>query len=465
MFRGESAVPMRREAGGTAEHSIKEGLAELEGLAGAVRAVARAGSARTASRLALLMQLDQDARASLNRVLLPFRQGVEHKQWRRVAGLACDISESLFQAYAEHVIESKVVDCLPSEELAVGLIRLAADRLLWEHAACRAPLPGRWEHAGGVFAAAIARGGAVRGRVAEEYLRAVAIHSAAVDQLPPELVPAVDALIRFTLTTVELQPVGIPAALFFVDPSAGRAPRRLAHVPDQAESLWFFSSGQAGELLATLAHRIEMAPASVSGALAAFRGEVVAAAIAHLRRHWSGSPPIRRYRRHLVQGRLEAVRGFEQFWLTVSSGGGGHIASWVLRDISRGGVGAHALFAAAANVKVGDLVGVRAEEGLSWHMGVVRRIRGVDADTAMIGIETLSQRPLPIRVDDGRVPTQVLACDPIQRGEAVRLVAPLRTLRPGVPLFVTANGTVQKLAPLDAAMSGCEFELRAYQVL
>lgn len=83
-----------------------------------------------------------------------------------------------------------------------------------------------------------------------------------------------------------------------------------------------------------------------------------------------------------------------------------------------------------------------------------------------MGLEVLSRKPVLAHVDDGRRPAAVLLCDPLLRGEAVRIVAPLRALdAPSVPLFVTGNGSVQKLKPLDASYTGDGFELRVYQVL
>ena len=187
-------------------------------------------------------------------------------------------------------------------------------------------------------------------------------------------------------------------------------------------------------------------------------------AIAHLIRHWAASPPVRRHRRYLLEGPLVAVRGFDQLKEVLGGPGQGIETGWSLRDVSRGGFAAYVPLTAGKDVRVGELVAVRGE-GSAWQLAVIRRSWAQPDRGVLLGLETLSRSPMRASVDDGRIRTEVLLCDPPMRGEAVRLAATTGALPVGSPLFLTNGAGILKLKPLDASMAGEGFELRVFQVL
>ena len=70
-----------------------------------------------------------------------------------------------------------------------------------------------------------------------------------------------------------------------------------------------------------------------------------------------------------------------------------------------------------------------------------------------------------VQVDDGRNRLDVVVCDPLLHGEAVRLIVPRLALRSKVPIFLNWQGGLVKLKPLDMGFLGQDYEIRVYQVL
>jgi hypothetical protein len=58
----------------------------------------------------------------------------------------------------------------------------------------------------------------------------------------------------------------------------------------------------------------------------------------------------------------------------------------------------------------------------------------------------------------------VLACDPLLRGEAVRIVAPRRGPELGETLYATQRGVHHELRRLATQAEGQDFVVLAYQV-
>jgi hypothetical protein len=301
--------------------------------------------------------------------------------------------------------------------------------------------------------------------VAQEYLHAVALASASLDQLAPHFLPVVDRLILFALPMLQFETEAVPGAVCCVAPDLTGPPQRIVRPAALPVGFWFFSPRVAVRALQEISEQFEAGVLPPRLGLGEFNGEAIWGGLQHLLRYWSVTPPVRRYRRHWIEGPLAAVRGMEDLQRLYSGTQVSAQYEWSLRNASRGGVGVAALGAPEERVEVGELVGIRSTEGGVWQLAVVRRLWQDDNHLAMIGLETLSQKPEFASVDDGRTRTEVFLCDAIHRGEAVRVAAPVHALAPGAPLFVTSNGAIQKLKPLDSAMLGSGFELRLYQVL
>ncbi|MDR1424324.1 MAG: hypothetical protein LBI92_06965 [Azoarcus sp.] len=360
-----------------------------------------------------------------------------------------------------------------------ALARAEAEAVRWDFVDRQAPDAGLWTRLGDLFldsysgAVVLVKGDG--DAVAREYLRALAYHAAAFDQQALKTGFAIAQLIQLVLPHLLLTREPMEAALYGVDLERRGIPVRLARTTTFEG--WRLVTVPAADVLSDI--HGELTHGQRRAGLEKMDLDVLRAAVAHLRRQWSSSPPTRRHQRHVLDARLSMVYGYDgavsllndDAAEAVSMGTG----AWRIVDLSRGGVGAtmrHGGVGTGAprNVWVGlpsagDLVAFCPEEGTKWHLGVVRRVRMSDSHIEL-GIATLSASPDIGAVDDGRAVRELCFCDPIRRGEPVRLVGPVGALEDNEPLFVTIPGALtHKLRPLASALRGKSFDLRVYQVV
>lgn len=361
---------------------------------------------------------------------------------------------------------ARVVEETPSPSLALGLAKLACERVCWELVAKRVPDVDVWTMLGQHFAIeldpSLVRIDERCGGVAREYLRAIAYFSAGIDQLPVEQAGAVCRLVDLLLPRLALVSGAGAFILYVVDPPQQPVPVRLSRASAMTSG-WGFSPGDAIEVLAET--HGQLLRGDVPNGLVGWEPGALRDAAAHLRRLWSHRPPVRRFRRHGADGKLLVVKGYGDIKALFQAKSGLEFRGWRIADLSRGGVGALLMPKDGGPVpERGALLAFRPHDGMNWHLGLVRRVR-LAKDSAEVGIETLSIRPELVRVDDGRVPSDMLFCDPVLKGEAVRVVAPAGAFREGASLFVNADGRLSKLKPLGGMLQGVDFELRVFQVM
>ncbi|CAL95812.1 Hypothetical protein azo3195 [Azoarcus olearius] len=339
----------------------------------------------------------------------------------------------------------------------------AVEFVLWSRLARRAVPDAVWYLLGANFERAAAIRSVVAGDEAGParlLLRACAFYTAGLDQLHPRDGYDVSRLIDVCLPFLALDREA-SASQYSLDPERGFSPTRFA--AGASARVWYFATEAAARYLAGLSGRLERGERRLLPIqpLADLQD-----GLRHLLAHWSPAPPLRRFRRHVVSGSLSVVRGLAEIGGLLKSGGDSATpVEWALRDLSRGGVGAFAQGQdVAATPLRGELVSFRPNDGLQWHVGIVRRVLQMDKG-AEVGIETLSTRPATVEVDDGSQPHQAILFDPVIKGEAVRLAVPKSALRAGVPVFVTVDKKLQKLKPIDLRAEEGGVELRVYQVL
>jgi len=434
------------------------------------------------ARFGLIAHLDDDVQRAITVDSLQSAVGQgDAVTQERVVGMARDVFGVLLDEYQncllalrEQASAASAMELL--HECRVRLVRAGAQRVRWERCAGGPSHPELWSWIGAVFKSAVSdgslrststAGGAVlpATTVEREYLRAVAFYSASLEHLPPVLLAVIDRLIEFALPMLQFQADAVHGAVYCLPPDLAASPRRMVRAPEIRDGASFLSTRVALGALRELAGQLQRGEVSPGFRFASGDSAGFVAGIQHLLRHWSDASPIRRYRRHILGGKLTAVRGIEDLRQLFAGESVSYLAEWEFRDASRGGIGAAIPAGAPAPVGVGELIGILPHDGEAWQLGIVRRA-WLESDAATrIGLEALSQRPVLASADDGLVRAEVFVCDPLSRGEAVRIAAPANTLRAGVPLFLTTNGSIQKLKPLDAAMTGDGFELRVYQVL
>lgn len=428
--------------------------------------------------VAALREFDESAQAVIRQAAQGFiqssvlgsaRGAVLHASSTRVFRAIALVGQSVLQRQRY----SGAISSGVTAEMATRLMRAEASRLKWEHLLYGPFDRALWQQMGSVFLEAEEDGRLMlpvhlrKGRDTEtstyrEYLRAVALQCSGLEQMPVELVDVADRLIQHLLPALHLGAGPVEGARFIVSPVLGGEPRRLIKAVSEDEPAWYFSPLLAERVFADL--EVMLGKGVVPGGLGAGLGakEHIAACIRHFRRTWYDTPSARRHRRHLMGGKLAAVRGFGSFSQIISGGEAVALMSWDLRDVSVGGLGAVAPVSEYGMPRIGELIAMRSEDTAAWRLGLVRRIQRDDIARAFVGVETFALEPRAVRADDGRSPLDVLLCDPLRRGANLRVAAPVGALRPSAPLFVAENGAIQKLKPLGTVWRGHEFEVRTY---
>jgi hypothetical protein len=358
----------------------------------------------------------------------------------------------------------------PGSIPAYVLARAGAETIRWDIVNRNTPDIRLWGWLGDLFASDCCeevqrvRGGSET--VAREYLRAIAYHAAALDQQPLKAGFVVAHLIAMLLPDLYMGREHAEGALYGVDVAQRGIPMRLAK--STSFTGWWFVPVEAARKLFDIHGDFTLG--RMPDEFEYVDARELQAAVMHLRRQWSLSPPMRRHQRHSLNARLCVVRGYEHAMNLLNDDATEAVAmgmgTWHITDLSLGGVGA----ITPRNIKVsvpvvGDLVAFCPEEGTQWHIGVVRRLR-TSKSHIEIGIVTLSTSPELTRVDDGHHLRELCACDPVRRGEATRLLAPVGTLEDDDPVFVVKeDAVVHKLQPLGNTLRGKSFDLRIYQVM
>ncbi|WP_417067573.1 hypothetical protein [Niveibacterium terrae] len=299
-----------------------------------------------------------------------------------------------------------------------------------------------------------------------EYLRSVALASAALEELDEAQIDQTARLIHYVLPSLRLDPHPNSTALLWINPAQGTAPASMTRLPDTPPSgALYFGSGGAVATLTEMEKlmREGMIPTAIGleGQGAALRFPPL---LRHLIRHWSGQAPVRRHRRYPLTGKIRVLNGVEA--LTDQLGGevSPQVALWDQIDASMQGVGAEVPSTEAANLLVGTMLGLHSEEGDHWIVGVLRRLSRQKSGTTRIGIELLSWRPLSARADDGVRQTRVLLLDPLHQGGKVRLALPIAVFRSEAPLFLIAGSRTIKLGSPALVERGLDYEIRSYVV-
>ena len=147
--------------------------------------------------------------------------------------------------------------------------------------------------------------------------------------------------------------------------------------------------------------------------------------------------------------------------------------TWSVENESQSGFGAVVRETASDWLEIGSVLGIRAEEGASWGIGLVRRLSRPATGTMYVGIESLSRGVVKVSVS--RMPSEgshqeldallLLSSGEgsAQRGE-VALMLPPGTFVAGRTLAMRAFDRVYPLLPKELRESGEGYELARFRV-
>lgn len=450
-----------REPGG----AIDEATALLESLAGVE-------GFKPEQRLALILQLDEAAIVPARRlgreyVSARLTKPQEQRLWLANrdywSTLIAALEDCLRRFDANEKGAEAMKPALPL--LYARLLHAARQRLKWEQFRYGPVDAALWQLMGGIYLAAAGRrladkeldlypGGGATTTAEGEYLKALVFHASSMDNLLPMEIELAEYLIAHFLRRFVFTAEVRPDNVYWADAAKAMPPSRLARPPELSPTLRFFNSIPAVEAVEQLRLRIGRdgsVPAEVNLG-GKYPPERVLPVLDHLAMCWAPTPPMRKDARHRVKSRLTVVHGVGEVHHQLQGHNEfGESESWVVDDVSVGGMGAKVPLGAQGSgdwIRIGALIGLQPEgNGGNWLIGMVRRFSRDSAAVGSVGIETLSKTPRAIVADAGGLHTDGILLDALQQGGSVRVALPAAAWEDGVSLLFPLDGARVRLFP------------------
>jgi hypothetical protein len=266
------------------------------------------------------------------------------------------------------------------------------------------------------------------------------------------------------------------------DLAAAFPPGRISPSMTVSPQTRFFGPGDASTRIARYSAQIEatgVVPEEMNLGLDVGPA-IVLDTLQHLARYWAASVPERKEPR---RRRTEHVTVVHEFGEVVANAGSLFFESpfvsndeeWIVENESAGGFGAFVPKALGAWLRVGALVGVRREEGVTWGVGIVRRVIGDETGNRYVGIQMLANGGAAVTVFPHG--TARKAADTAPEGELCVLLPSTTTrsgetlllLRPdmfdaNMPLEMHAYDRRYLLEPVSITDRGDDFEIARYRI-
>ena len=316
-----------------------------------------------------------------------------------------------------------------------------------------------------------------------EFLHALMLAVSSADGLLPEQIDIADRIIAHFSASFLVSARPRKGLTCVFDLAGDRPPARLAVEPGVKPTARCFGPGDAAAQLdrvAALVDQHQAVPSEVNLG-GTHETALVQATLRHLQRYWAARPPERKDRRRRHMERVTVVHDFEE---VIANVGGLFLESpfvsndeeWVVENESEGGFGAVVPSPNGSWLKVGDLIGMRREDGVAWGAGIVRRVTVDDKGIRNVGIQMLAPGGAAVTVlssspdaKDSRISPEGEICVLLPSGSAHSGEATL-LMRSG--LFSTAHDLLMRaydrqyhLFPLSLAEKGNEFDIGRYRIL
>jgi len=409
LFGGKADHPMAnpKEARRILDALPAQELKALDELSHWHESVSTAAGFKPAERLQLTGALDEAAQPRLRKLSRDYLGATRpsryqenllwtqmHEYWRQ-AGLAWARSvDGFLQAN----------DARGLATAAVRALRALAQQIKWQHLRYGPIDPKVWGVINNVFAAAEARGVA-DARI--EFLKTAMFSASSPDGLLPVEIELAEKLVselagNFVIATA---PPGDAKGelLYWTDLAQAMAPVRMTKAPQPVPTLRHFGPGGGLARLQEIVKRLEatgQVPSDLN--LVGADPEVVLGVLRHLALYWSPEPPARQHPRHPVKSRLAIAHGFDGVVEALGGAGGGSLdfdakgtgaESWIVDNVSAGGIGAVVPQVKGDWLRVGTLLAMQPDGGANWVVGMVRRLSRTSTQEARVGIQTLSRAP------------------------------------------------------------------------
>jgi hypothetical protein len=442
---------------------------------------------RPERRLELILQIDEtlvpQTRRLCREYLTAKRQGrtQEFRQWqinRRYWGHLVVAYEDVMVRYLGGEKGAEAIKShLPL--LCSRLLHAYGSRLKWDQFRYGPIDPQVWAAAGGTYQAALqARadkkvirlyGAESETSVEAEYLRLLVFQASSMDNLLPVEIEIAERVIAHVLPAFVLIEQVHPDNVYWVDIHKPLRPTRLAKLPEITSGLRFFNTRSALAALAKLRATVEATgnlPAEVNFG-GQYSAQVALPVLNHLMANWALVPPMRDHPRRRVKSRMTVVDGIANVYqrlagLPIPEDEVGE--SWVVEDVSQGGIGAHVALIGQDWLRVGCLLGMQPEGGNNWLIGVVRRFSRESDAIGVVGVQTLSKTPQSFVADSGGLRTEILLLDPLALGADVAVVLPDMAWEEKTPMRLLVGSGGYRLLPLALEETAPGYTIGRYRV-
>lgn len=434
-------------------------------------------------RCEIVLQMDVTLATAANRfarsyaAAVPASRSEEIRQWR----LAHGYWEHLAAAYtvclkALDEAPAKIHEALKAQlpRLFVGSLHAYAERLKWQQfrygpvnsdfwclvgqtylQACTLMLESKTcEHYPGTASTSPER----------EYLRILVFQASSMDSLLPQEIELAEHVLAHLLPHFQFYAQERPDSVYWVDALKPLPPTRLAVKPMPAASLRYFSPGQALDAAYALKTQANTAIPPALNLGVNYPLSMVVDVLEHLAAYWSPVPPQRSHVRHKVKSRMAVVSGLASVYRCLSHAGQDVAESWLVEDVSQGGMRALAALSKDRRVSINSILLMQPEGGSNWLLGLVRRFSRENETTAWLGIETLTKQPQALCVDSGGIQTEVILIDAWESATQVRVVIPATAWEDNIGMTFSSNGKSVKLFPDAQIQSGPDYLIGRYRV-
>lgn len=298
-----------------------------------------------------------------------------------------------------------------------------------------------------------------------EYLKALVFHASSMDSLLPQEIELAERLLDHLLLQFQFGDQERPDSVYWVDATTTQPPTRLAVKPQRAPGIRYFSPGMALDAAYALKKQAEQAIPPNLALGSNYPPAMVVDVLDHLASYWSPIPPQRSHVRHKVKSRMDVVPALAAAYRCLAANGsGGAVESWLVEDVSQGGLRATATLGKDSRLSINSLLLMQPEGGTNWLLGVVRRFTRESETRASLGIETLTKQPRALCVDSGGIQTEVILIDPWETSAQVRVALPATAWEDNIAMTFSDGGKAVRLFPDGQVQSGPDYLIGRYRV-
>jgi hypothetical protein len=481
----------------------KDPVLALEQLSSYLDVVKTADNLKPLRALEIVDLLDRTGRATQRRLNQTFVAETQHltkfqqaRLWATVYAYWTQLAEGYRFCLAKYQVGAVGAAALTPQlpRIICRAMRACAGQLKWSLLRYGPVEPRVWHDLGGLYLLAEALQfarttlGVYRGAKGEssperELLRALMLSVSAPDGLLPLQIEIAERVIAQWAGDFRIASRPSKGVHYIFQVSGEHPPGRLPTNSRIRSGMRFFGPGDAALLLEHSIQSLDRNQALPPDLIAGgdYEPGLVQATLRHLLRYWGPKLPERVQRRRRHVERVSVVHDYEE---VVANVGGLFFESafvsneeeWVIENESEGGFGAFVAQPSGAWLKIGSLIGIRREDGVSWGAAIVRRVALDENGNRNIGIEVLAPGGAavtiladPLRSKSSGIGNEgelciLLPSATVQSGEAMLLMRP-GLFSPARNLVMRAYDRQYLLVPFRLVRSGDEFDLGRYRIL